>query len=166
MAAVLAAAGPQDYDVLGRRSGATRSAAAIVARIVTIVVPAASTLDRVLHTPGRILERTAQDRRDDCELLDGCAEARCRGGDIVAQARRTLDNLRLVVEAAGGTLEDVVSVTVYLADDDDWAAFDGVYREYFRPPFPARAVVGAGLRGVLVEVSAVARLRTPEVPAA
>ena len=88
------------------------------------------------------------------------------GGDIVAQARRTLDNLRLVVEAAEGTLEDVVSVTVYLADDDDWAAFDGVYREYFRPPYPARAVVGAGLRGVLVEVSAVARLRTPEVPAA
>jgi 2-iminobutanoate/2-iminopropanoate deaminase len=87
------------------------------------------------------------------------------GGDVVAQSRRALDNLRLVVEAAGGTLDDVVSVTVYLAHDDDWEAFNGVYRDTFRPPYPARAVVGAGLRGMLVEVSAVARLRIPEVPA-
>ena len=87
------------------------------------------------------------------------------GGDIVAQSRRALDNLRLVVEAAGATLGDVVSVTVYLADDGDWAAFNGVYRETFRPPYPARAVVGAALRGMLVEVSAVARLRSTERPA-
>jgi 2-iminobutanoate/2-iminopropanoate deaminase len=88
------------------------------------------------------------------------------GGDVVAQSRQTLANLRLVLEAAGGTLDDVVSVTVYLADENDWDAFNGVYRETFRPPYPARAVVGAGLRGVLVEVSAVAMLRPPEVPAA
>ena len=87
-------------------------------------------------------------------------------GDVVAQSRRTLENLRLVVEAAGGTLDDVVSVVVYLADENDWESFNGVYRETFRPPYPARTVVGAGLRGVLVEISAVARLRTPEVPAA
>ena len=88
------------------------------------------------------------------------------GGDVVAQSRRTLDNLRLVVEAAGGTLDDVVSVVVYLADENDWEAFNGVYRETFSAPYPARTVVGAGLRGVLVEISAVARLRPPEVPSA
>lgn len=88
------------------------------------------------------------------------------GGDVVAQTRRTLDNLRLVLERGGATLDDVVSVTVYLADEDDWDAFNGVYRETFRPPYPARAVVGAGLRGVLVEVSAVARVRALDVPAA
>ena len=88
------------------------------------------------------------------------------GGDVVAQTRRTLENLRMVLAAAGAGLTDVVSVTVYLADDNDWEAFNGVYRETFRPPYPARAVVGAGLRGMLVEVSAIARVRVPEVPAA
>lgn len=88
------------------------------------------------------------------------------GGDIVAQARRTLENLRMVLAAGGATFADVVSVTVYLADDNDWEAFNGVYRETFQPPYPARAVVGAGLRGMLVEVSAIARVRVPEVPAA
>ncbi|MFL5577278.1 MAG: RidA family protein [Gemmatimonadaceae bacterium] len=80
-------------------------------------------------------------------------------GDLVAQARRTLENLRLVLAAAGASLEDVVSVTVYLADENDWGAFNEVYRETFRPPYPSRTVVGASLRGVLVEISAVARLR-------
>ena len=88
------------------------------------------------------------------------------GGDVVAQSKRALENLRLVVEAAGGTLDDVVSVVVYLADEGDWETFNGVYRDTFRPPYPSRTVVGAGLRGVLVEISAVARLRPPEVPAA
>ncbi len=78
------------------------------------------------------------------------------GDDIRAQARGVLANLRRALEAAGATLEDVVSVTVYLADPDDWGAFNEVYRETFPPPYPARAVVGAGLRGILVEVSAVA----------
>jgi 2-iminobutanoate/2-iminopropanoate deaminase len=80
------------------------------------------------------------------------------GGDVVAQSRRTLENLRLVLEAAGATLDDVVSVTVYLADGNDWGAFNEVYREVFRPPYPSRTVVGAALRGILVEISAVARL--------
>lgn len=81
------------------------------------------------------------------------------GGDIVAQSRRTLENVRLALEAAGATLDDLVSVTVYLADEDDWTAFNDVYRTTLRPPYPARAVVGAGLRDVLVEISAVAHVR-------
>ena len=88
------------------------------------------------------------------------------GGDVTAQARRTLENLRLVLQAAGATFDDVVSVTVYLADENDWGPFNDVYRQTFRPPYPARAVVGAGLRDVLVEISAVARVRPPDVPAA
>jgi 2-iminobutanoate/2-iminopropanoate deaminase len=78
------------------------------------------------------------------------------GGDVAAQARRTLENLRLVLAAGGATLDDVVSVTVYLADENDWGTFNEVYREAFSPPYPSRTVVGAGLRGVLVEISAVA----------
>lgn len=78
------------------------------------------------------------------------------GTDVRAQSRGVLANLRRVLEAAGARLDDVVSVTVYLANPDDWTTFNDVYRETFTPPYPARAVVGAGLRGILVEVSAVA----------
>jgi 2-iminobutanoate/2-iminopropanoate deaminase len=78
------------------------------------------------------------------------------GHDIREQSRGVLGNLRRVLEVAGAGLEDVVAVTVYLSNPEDWGAFNEVYRETFTPPYPARAVVGAGLRGILVEVSAVA----------
>ena len=76
--------------------------------------------------------------------------------DMRAQARQTLANVAGVLAAAGASLADVVSVTVHLADVGDWAAFDAVYREAFAPPYPTRTVVGAALRGILVEITAVA----------
>ena len=78
------------------------------------------------------------------------------GDDVASQTRRTLDNVRRVLEQAGAGLEDVVSVTVYLQDAGDWDAMNAVYREVFRGPFPTRTTVGADLRGILVEISAVA----------
>jgi 2-iminobutanoate/2-iminopropanoate deaminase len=78
------------------------------------------------------------------------------GDDVATQTRQVLRNIEGVLTAAGATLRDVVSVTVYLTNVDDWGTFDGVYRETFTPPFPTRAVVGATLRGILVEISAVA----------
>jgi 2-iminobutanoate/2-iminopropanoate deaminase len=78
------------------------------------------------------------------------------GDDIRAQSHGVLANLRRVLEAGGASLDDVVAVTVYLADMDDWGSFNEVYRETFSPPYPARTVVGAQLRGILVEVNAVA----------
>jgi len=80
------------------------------------------------------------------------------GTTIEEQARITLDNLLRILHAGGARREDVVSVTVYLADDNDWGAFDQVYRSIFTAPFPTRAVVGASLRGILVEVSAIAAI--------
>jgi 2-iminobutanoate/2-iminopropanoate deaminase len=82
-------------------------------------------------------------------------------GDIVGttfeeQARVTLANVQRVLAAAGATLEQVVSVTVYLSDEDDWGSFNQIYRTIFSPPYPTRAVVGASLRGIMVEVSAIA----------
>ena len=81
------------------------------------------------------------------------------GDTIATQARRTLENVRAVLKAGGATLADVVSVTVYLADEKDWEEFNAVYKTVFEPPYPARAVVGAGLRGILVEISAIAWVR-------
>jgi 2-iminobutanoate/2-iminopropanoate deaminase len=90
--------------------------------------------------------------------LDPRTGALVGGDDVTAQARQTLDNLRGVLEAGGATLADVVSVAVHLSRIDDWGAFDAVYRQTFREPFPTRTVVGAELRGFLVEVTAVAYL--------
>lgn len=81
---------------------------------------------------------------------------RVEGDTVASQARRTLDNVEAVLKAGGASLRDVVSVTVYLADEKDWDEFNTVYKTVFEPPYPARAVVGAGLRGILVEISAVA----------
>jgi len=74
----------------------------------------------------------------------------------VTQTRRTMRNLERVLAAGGATLRDVVSVTVHLADEGDWGAFDATYREFMTPPFPTRTVVGARLRGILVEITAIA----------
>lgn len=79
-------------------------------------------------------------------------------GNVSDQSRQVLANLCGVLEAAGARPTDVVSVTVYLTDENDWAEFNEVYRETFQPPYPTRAVVGAQLRGILVEVSAIAYL--------
>jgi 2-iminobutanoate/2-iminopropanoate deaminase len=76
--------------------------------------------------------------------------------DVQVQARRTLHNLKHVVEAAGATLDDIVSVTVYLANEEHWGAFNEVYKEFFTEPYPTRTAVGCSLRGILVEVSAIA----------
>lgn len=82
-----------------------------------------------------------------------------QGETIEEQVRYTLERLRTVLGAAGAGLDDVVSVTVYLQDIDDWAAFNRIYAETFRPPYPSRTAVGAQLGGFLVEISAVARVR-------
>jgi 2-iminobutanoate/2-iminopropanoate deaminase len=79
-------------------------------------------------------------------------------GDIAEQTRRTLENVRACLEAAGCTLDDVVKVNAYLADLGDFPGYNEVYREFFAEPYPARSSVGAGLPpGVLVEIEAIAR---------
>jgi 2-iminobutanoate/2-iminopropanoate deaminase len=81
------------------------------------------------------------------------------GDTIQEQTRLTLANLERILRVGGATLSDLVSVTVYLASEDDWGAFDAVYRTVMAPPFPTRAVVGASLRGILVEISGIAAIR-------
>lgn len=77
-------------------------------------------------------------------------------GDVRAQTRQTLANVERVLAAAGATMADVVNVLVHLADVHDWPAFNEAYREVMRPPYPTRTAVGAGLLGVLVEITVVA----------
>jgi len=78
-------------------------------------------------------------------------------GDVAVQTRAVLDALARALAAEGAELSDVIRVGVYLSNlDEDYDAFNAVYREYFSAPFPARTTIGAGLRGILVEIDAVA----------
>ncbi|SHO57271.1 Rid family detoxifying hydrolase [Vibrio quintilis] len=79
-------------------------------------------------------------------------------GGITAQSRQSLENLKHVIEAGGGSIETVLKTTCYLADIADFAAFNAVYAEIFHSDCPARscfAVKDLPL-GVLVEVEAIA----------
>ena len=77
------------------------------------------------------------------------------------QTRRVLRNLSSVVEAAGGSFDDVVRCTVYLTNLDDYAAVNEVYAQFFAgdsPPSRACVEVSRLPKGVLVEISCVARI--------
>jgi 2-iminobutanoate/2-iminopropanoate deaminase len=78
--------------------------------------------------------------------------------DVTAQTRRVIDNIALELAAAGLTLNDVVSATVYVTDVDDFAAVNKVYAGYFHAPYPARAFVQVAklLRGARIEISVIA----------
>ncbi len=78
-------------------------------------------------------------------------------GDISAQARRAFDNLKAVCEAAGGSLEQVVRLGLYVTDLGDFAAVNAVMADYFQAPYPARSTIEvAGLpKGAAFEVDAI-----------
>lgn len=78
------------------------------------------------------------------------------GNDIESQTVQVMSNVKRALEAADASLSDIVSVTVYLADIDDWGRFNIAYKELMPTPYPSRTALGANLRGILVEVSVVA----------
>ena len=84
-------------------------------------------------------------------------------GDFEMRARRVFDNLAAVARAAGGTLDDVVKLTVFLTDLGNFATVNAVMEDYFRKPFPARAAVGVASlpKGVDVEADAILALAPP-----
>jgi enamine deaminase RidA (YjgF/YER057c/UK114 family) len=81
-------------------------------------------------------------------------------GDMEAQAQKCLENIETILREAGGTRDDVVKLTVYLADRGYRDRFQQVRKRFFRPPYPASAmVVGTMvLPEYLVEIEAVAVL--------
>ena len=65
-------------------------------------------------------------------------------GDIRVQSRRVLDNLKLCLEAAGSSLDNVVKTTVYCTNAAWFNTFNEIYREYFKDDPPARTFVTVG----------------------
>lgn len=76
---------------------------------------------------------------------------------FAAQAEQVFSNLKAVAEAAGGSLADVVKLTIYLTDLSNFSAVNETMARYFAEPFPARAAVGVATlpRGALVEADAI-----------
>ena len=83
------------------------------------------------------------------------------GDDIEGQTKQVVANVQRALRAAGAELSDVVSVIVYLADIDDWGRFNDAYKTLMPQPYPTRTALGANLRGILVEMSAVAFVGSP-----
>lgn len=78
-------------------------------------------------------------------------------GDFEARARQVFSNLEAVAKAAGGNLNDVVKLTIFLTDLDNFATVNAVMEDFFEQPFPARAAVGVASlpKGVDVEADAI-----------
>jgi enamine deaminase RidA (YjgF/YER057c/UK114 family) len=82
-------------------------------------------------------------------------------GDVKAQTQQTLDNIRALIEEAGGTMRDIVKCTVYVTDRAYWAPMNDVYFANFieDPPHRVSCIVnGLGSPDLLVEIDATAYL--------
>ncbi len=79
---------------------------------------------------------------------------------LEAQVKQVLENLKSIVEEAGGSMDSIVKATVLLQSMDDFKAMNGIYAGYFESDPPARAAfeVGALPLGALVEIEAIALL--------
>ena len=62
-------------------------------------------------------------------------------GDITAQTRRVMDNIKALLEAGGADFSNVVRTTVFMVDLGEFAAMNEVYAGYFSAPYPARSTV-------------------------
>jgi 2-iminobutanoate/2-iminopropanoate deaminase len=82
-------------------------------------------------------------------------------GDITVQTRRVIENLKLAMEGAGGSLADVMMIQVYLINASDITGMNEVWAELLREPYPSRATVVVKellLPGMLIEIVATAHL--------
>ena len=79
-------------------------------------------------------------------------------GGAVAQARQSLTNISNILKEAGLSMKNVVKVTVLLADINDFAAINEIYKDFFEAPFPARSAfaVAALPKGGKIEIEAIA----------
>jgi 2-iminobutanoate/2-iminopropanoate deaminase len=82
------------------------------------------------------------------------------GSGVEEQTRITMEHIGKMLAAAGASFDDVVKCTCHLADIGDFDAFDRVYASFFPGIRPARTTVQSGLSGILVEIDAIARVRS------
>lgn len=80
-------------------------------------------------------------------------------GTVEEETRRTLDNIKAIVEQAGATMDDIVKCTVHLTDINEFGRFNETYASYFTGVKPTRTTVQSALaEGIRVEIDAIAHL--------
>ncbi len=91
--------------------------------------------------------------------IDPATGKMVRGG-VAEQTQQVMHNLRAVLQAAGGTLNDVVKVTIFLKNLNDFSAVNAIYASYLTAPYPARETVEVSRlpADALIEVSCVASI--------
>lgn len=91
--------------------------------------------------------------------LDAKSGEQIRTG-IADETKKVLDNLKAIIEAAGGSMANVVKTTIFLKDMGSFSVVNEIYGTYFPQPFPARATVEVARlpRDVNVEIDAIAKL--------
>jgi 2-iminobutanoate/2-iminopropanoate deaminase len=90
------------------------------------------------------------------------AQANIVAGDVTVQARVVLERIAATLQEVGASMADVVRVTVWLGNLDDFAAFNDEYRKHFPGDFPARSTVQAALyKGAAVEIEVQALAPAP-----
>lgn len=122
--------------------------------------------DRVREPNGHFSQATITEAKGRLLFISGMTSRRPDGtiagvGDVKAQTRQVCDNLKAAVEAAGGTLEDICRVDVYVRNMEHFAAIHEVRREYFTGVPPASTMVEVTKMtspDYLIEINAIAVL--------
>jgi enamine deaminase RidA (YjgF/YER057c/UK114 family) len=121
------------------------------------------TTERLRQPSGHFSQATAIEARGRLVFVSGMTARRSDGsiagiGDVEAQTRQVLDNIKAAMEAAGGTLDDVCRVDVYIRNMEHFDTIHKVRREYFSAPLPASTMVEVTKMvspDYLIEISAI-----------
>ena len=104
-------------------------------------------------------------RAGDLLFISGQIPLDAKSGEIVRsgvadETKKVLENLKAIIEAAGGSLGDVVKTTIFLKDMNSFSIVNELYGTFFPQPFPARATIEVARlpRDVNVEIEAIAKL--------
>lgn len=120
--------------------------------------------DRLPRPSGVFSHATAIEARGRLIFISGMVARRADGtmagiGDIEAQTRQVCENLKAAIEAAGGTMDDICRVDVYIRNMEQFAGIHKVRAEYFKEPLPASTMVEVTKMtspDALIEISAIA----------
>ena len=117
-----------------------------------------------LSTPAGIMSHGIKAQAGNMVFVSGQVSRNGQGeivgkGDIEAQTRQVLENVKSVLTAGGATMEDVVKVTVFVTDVGDYAAIHKVRGEYFKNDYPASTMVEVAALvnpDLMIEIEAIA----------
>ena len=102
--------------------------------------------DKIRQPSGHFSQAIAVEAKGKLVFISGMTSRRADGtiagiGDIEAQTRQVCENIKAAVEAAGGTMDDICRVDVYVRNMEHFQAIHDVRKQYFKPPLPASTMV-------------------------